>query len=168
MSDVAGFLLSGEEYFVYLYSDPIGRPVYAGCTGNLKQRGYHHKCRSSWWAPDLTVTSTRHPFIEDALEAEAELINRLRPYGNTRIPPLPTRRDGKLDEAAMAIGLHRVADAARLLGLTEAEVHELADGGSLHRVDIGTSRSMPRITVRSVVDYQKRHGLPTPQHLTAA
>ncbi len=78
-----------DEHFVYLYSTPDGTPVYAGCTCDLKRRKSQHKLGSWWWSADLQVTYTTYSNIGLAMDAEAVLINDLRPWGNKVVPADP-------------------------------------------------------------------------------
>ncbi len=142
-----------DPHVVYLYSATDGTPIYAGCTANLKQRMVQHKKKSAWWTPRLQVTHTTYPCQESAFDAEAVLINDLRPVGNRYIPADPRRRVSAVEDDLLA-RLFPIEDAAALLEVAPEDIPELVKRGHLHCVDLRLDGEPTlRITGSSLADY---------------
>lgn len=78
----AKIALSMEATSVYRYFDCVGRLVYVGVTKRGVQRAHEHAKTKDWW-PLVTGSTVEHfATREEALEREAELIQRHRPLAN--------------------------------------------------------------------------------------
>ncbi len=136
-------------YWVYLYSDRSGNPVYGGYTSNLRSRIRFHRSQSPWWNPTLRLTSINYQAELEALTAEAELIRVLSPQHNKRrrsgrashIESRPAKAARELEQ------LYPLEDVADLLTCSTDDVPAYLCHWRIRYLDIGdeVSGPMPRV-----------------------
>lgn len=73
---------------VYRFFDANDRLLYIGSTGDLGQRAYAHRCRSTWWPKQVRVEIQDFSSLNAARAAEAEAIAAERPAHNVHHMPV--------------------------------------------------------------------------------
>lgn len=80
------------SHFVYVCLDADRQPLYVGCTTDVKRRMKEHRgYRAPWVAEVAHQFVTEFPTRAEALAAETERIQSLRPLWNRRHNPRAIR-----------------------------------------------------------------------------
>lgn len=75
------------SHYVYVCFDADRKPLYVGCTTNVKRRMKEHRAYMPWPQQVALMCVTEFETRDEALEAERERISSLRPTNNSRHNP---------------------------------------------------------------------------------